>query len=211
MDFYLTSYHFGKAFNEFGKMAPKNKKVAMISNAVDCYSNKKRKKKSEKEISKKLKSVGLIPEVLDLKDYFGKKKKLEKKLSEYGVFWVKGGNTFFLRKAMQLSGFDKIFPKLVKKKNLLYGGSSAGICVLCPDLFGLELVDSAKKKPYGKKIEWSGLNVIKYYIIPHYKSRHFESKRIDKVVNYYIKSKKMFKTLKDGETIIIKNGKEKIM
>ncbi len=208
MDFYLTSYHFGKAFKEFGKMAPKNKKAAVISNAVDYYKDSKRKERSQKKIFKKLISVGLKPETVDLKDYFGKKKKLEKKLKEFGVFWVKGGNTFFLRKSMQLSGFDKIFLKLVKKKNLLYGGSSAGVCVLCPSIKGVELVDDAKLKPYGKKIEWSGLNIIKYYIAPHYKSKNIETKRIDKMVAYYIENKKLFKTLKDGQTIIVKNEKE---
>ena len=127
------------------------------------------------------------------------------------MFWVKGGNTFFLRKAMQLSGFDKIFIKLSKKKNLLYGGSSAGICVLCPSLKGVELVDDAKIKPYGKKIEWSGLNIITYYFAPHYKSKNIETKRIDKMVAYYIENKKLFKTLKDGQTTIIKNGIEKLI
>ena len=192
-------------------MAPKNRKVAVISNAVDYYTDSKRKEKSQKKIFKKLIGVGLKPETVDLKCYFGKKKKLEKKLKEFGVFWVKGGNTFFLRKAMQLSGFDKIFLKLTKKKNLLYGGSSAGICVLCPSIKGVELVDDAKPKPYGKKIEWSGLNVLPYYVAPHYKSKNIETKLIDKMVAYYIKNKKLFKTLHDGETIIIKNGIEKLM
>ncbi|MFA6064534.1 MAG: Type 1 glutamine amidotransferase-like domain-containing protein [archaeon] len=211
MDFYLTSYHFGKAFKEFGKMAPKNKKVAVISNAVDYYTDQKRKEKSQKKIFKKLIEVGLKPETVDLKDYFGKKKKLEKKLKEFGAFWIKGGNTFFLRKAMELSGFDKIFAKLVKKKNLLYGGSSAGVCILGPDLRGIELVDSIKKKPYGKKVNFTALGVFDYYFLPHYKSKHPEMAKIKVVMNHYIKQKKLFKTIQDGETIIIKNGMERIV
>ena len=116
-----------------------------------------------------------------------------------------GGNTFVLRQAMKLSGFDAILKSMLKKDNILYGGYSAGICVLAPTMRGLELVDHPEAKPYGKKYKtiWEGLGILNYLIVPHYKSDHPESKRMNKVVKYVIDNKMLFKTLRDGEVIII--------
>jgi len=35
---------------------------------------------------------------------------------------------------MKLSGLDEILKDLLKKENILYGGYSAGVCVLAPTL-----------------------------------------------------------------------------
>lgn len=149
--------------------------------------------------------AGFEPEILDLKMYFGKQKELEKKLAELGAVWVNGGNTFVLRQAMRLSSFDKIFNNLLKRKDFLYGGYSAGICVLAKDLHGLEIVDEPNQRPYGKKYKtiWEGLGLLNYMILPHYKSKHTESRLINKTVQYFIDHKLLFKALRDGEVIII--------
>jgi len=194
----------GNEINKLKKMIPKNKKTAYISNALDYSKNLDRKKQSEQRNIRELTRVGLKVEILNLRDYFGKRKKLKKKIKEFGVIWVRGGNTFVLRQAMKLSGFDVILKSMLKD-NILYGGYSAGICVLAPTLRGLELADDPSSKPYGKKYEtvWDGLGILNYSIVPHYKSDHPESKMMNKVVKYMIDNKMLFKTLKDGEVIII--------
>jgi len=40
-------------------------------------------------------------------------------------------------------------------------------------------------------------------IVPHYRSSHFESEEMEKVVQYMIENKVLFIALKDGEVIII--------
>lgn len=45
--------------------------------------------------------------------------------------------------------------------------------------------------------------MLDYVIAPHYKSDHKESKDMDKVVEYMIDNKILFKALRDGEVIII--------
>ena len=205
MKFYLSSYKIGNKVNRLKKMLPKNRKTAYIPNALDGYPDLERSEESKRKDIAQLTELGLEVELIDLRKYFGKQKELSKKLSAFGVIWVRGGNTFVLRQAMALSGFDKIFKQLLNKKDVLYGGYSAGICILAPTLHGLELVDNKKQRPYGKKskVMWQGLNVLDYCIIPHYKSDHPETKLVDKTVEYCIKNKILFKTLRDGEVIII--------
>ncbi len=202
MKFYLSSYRMGNSVAKLRRMMPKNKKVGLILNALDYTSIDERK---VKEKIKVLNRIGFEPEILDLKMYFGKQKELEKKLAELGAVWVNGGNTFVLRQAMRLSSFDKIFNNLLKRKDFLYGGYSAGICVLAKDLHGLEIVDDPHQRPYSKKykIIWKGLGLLNYMILPHYKSKHAESRLITKTIQYFIDHKLLFKALRDGEVIII--------
>jgi dipeptidase E len=108
---------------------------------------------------------------------------------------------------MKLSGFDKLLINLSKNKNnIIYGGYSAGVCVLAPNLHGLELVDDVNQFPYPQQKEaiFEGLGILDYAIAPHYKSKkHSETEAVDKVVEYYINNKILFKALTDGEVIII--------
>ncbi len=206
MKFYLSSYKLGNELNKLKELLPaENKKTAYISNALDFSDDLERRKKSEQSDIEQLEELGLDIEIVDLRDYFNKQSELEEKISEFGVIWVRGGNLFVLRKAMRLSGFDNILEKLVEKDNILYGGYSAGVCVLAPTLKGMDLLDDPNVKPYKDQSEiiWDGLGILNYSVIPHYQSDHAESESAEKAVEYMIENKLLFKVLKDGEVIII--------
>lgn len=153
---------------------------------------------------KNLSNLGIDVEMLDLQGYFGKKKELKKKIDTLGGVWVRGGNVFVLRQAMKLSGFDEII-KNMGRADFIYGGYSAGICILAPGLKALQQVDKSDIAPYAesREIIWDGLGILDYLILPHYKSAHPESADIDKVVEFCKKNNIPFKTLRDGEVIII--------
>jgi dipeptidase E len=206
MKFYLSSFRLGNKAGELAGLMPNNKKIAYIPNACD-YSNVDWVKKNrwEKLDIESLEGLGLTVEYLDLKNFFGKTDELRKKLNEFGGIFVRGGNTFILRQAMKLSGFDVIFKELLKRNDFVYAGYSAGICVLAPDFKALQIVDDPNDRPYQElqKTIWEGLGVLDYIILPHYKSNHPESADIDKEVEYCNKNKIPFKTLRDGEVIII--------
>ena len=207
MQFYLSSYKLGDKVKELKKMLPKNRKTAYIPNAKDYSTDLKRLAEGDKRNIEQLMALGLEVEVVDLRKYFGKQDMLSKKLNKFGIIWVRGGNVFVLRQAMKLSGFDKIFEGLLNRKDMLYGGYSAGICILSPNLHGLEFVDDNTQKPYGKnsRVIWKGLSALNYYIVPHYKSGILEEAAlVDKAVRYFVKKKLPFRTLRDGEVIIIK-------
>lgn len=205
MKYYLSSYKLGNETAKLKKLAPKNKRTAVITNALDYSTDLDRRRTSDEGNMALLRNIGLKTEIIDLRQYFNKKSKLEKKLSEFGVIWVTGGNCFVLRQAMKLSGFDAIMKKLSKKDNLLYGGFSAGVCVLAPTLEGIDVMDDLTPKPYGtkSKIIWDGLGLIDYSIVPHYKSDHKETELATKAVDYMVEHKILFRALRDGEVIII--------
>jgi len=206
MKFYLSSYKVGNETDKLKALIPRdNKKTAYISNALDFSNDAERRKQGEQSDIEQLKPFGLDVELLDLRDYFGKKTELEKKIAEFGVIWVRGGNCFVLRQAMKQSGLDDILKDLLKKDDILYGGYSAGVCVLAPTLKGMELVDDPNVKPYDSQKEtiWDGVGILDYTILPHYKSDHPESGKVDEAIEYMTKNKIPFKTLSDGEVIII--------
>jgi dipeptidase E len=87
---------------------------------------------------------------LDLKKYFGKSEELKQELEKNDIIYIRGGNTFVLRQAMKLSGFDNILKELIaSNSDMIYSGYSAGICILAPSLKGLEIIDDPAQKPYG--------------------------------------------------------------
>ncbi|CAF3367487.1 unnamed protein product [Rotaria sp. Silwood2] len=184
-----------------------NKRAALILNARDYFSSDDREAGRIEQIED-LKKIGITSTELDLRDYFGKQNELEKELEQFDAVWIPGGNSFLLRYAMRESGFDEIIKKLLSEDKIIYGGYSAGIVVLCETLHGIEIVDDIKyvKEIYDSEPNWEGLGILPYSIAPHYKSNHPESELIDKVIDYFVKEKIPYRTLKDGETIIVNNN-----
>ncbi len=202
MKYYLSSSHIGSKASKLTRMVPKGKSLGFIPNALD-YAEPKIRKERNQAAMKELIDLGISVEMLDLKKYFGKEKELKKKIDALGGIWVRGGNVFVLRQAMKLSGLDKILMKM-DRKEFLYGGYSAAGCVLSHNLRYLQIVDDPTITPYSvKEVIWKGLGLIDYAFLPHYKSDHPESKGIAKTVEYCKKNKIPFKTLRDGEVIIV--------
>lgn len=202
MKYYLSSFKIGNCEKKLLQMTENgNKNVAFINNALDFATDLIRKS-DEIEIAD-IRSLGFNVNILDLKQYFNKSNELEETLEQYDVIWVRGGNTFVLAQAMKLSGFADIILRYHRNnREIVYGGYSAGICILGPTLKGIHLVNDPNQKPYGEQYQtiWEGLNIIDYVITPHYKS---DLPEIDKVIEFLIKSRVPYKTLKDGEVIII--------
>jgi dipeptidase E len=207
MYFYLSSYLIGNQTDYLGKQSSKYTKIAYISNAMDFVGvDPERLKKSDIDIIKSLSELGFEVEVLDLKDYFNQKQKLSSEIQKFNGVFVRGGNVFALRQAMKLSGLDEILIEYSSSnKDFLYMGFSAGICVLAPSLKGVEIVDPLDISLHLPEagLIWEGLGILNFAIAPHYRSEHKESELIEKMVEYYIENKILFKALKDGEVLIL--------
>ncbi len=206
MKLYLSSYYLGNDPAKFADLFGDNKKVAIVMNAADVFGSAKRPDYLNREVAS-LATIGLEADELDLRDYFNDHDALVSNLKHYGGVWVVGGNSFSLRRAMHQSGFDHIVSKLVRAGEFVYGGFSAGAVAATPTLKGIELVDDPNMVPegYDSEIIWEGLGLYGFSIAPHFKSDHPESAAIDRVVDYFESEGMPFKTLHDGEVIVV-NG-----
>ena len=135
MKFYLSSFMFGSETEKLKTLLPPAGKIGHINNANDVteITTKKIPELQSQEIEQ-LNHLGFNAAPLNLRDYFNEEEKLKERLSNLDGVWVSGGNTFVLRQAMKLSGFDIVFDELKSRNNFLYAGYSAGICVLCDSL-----------------------------------------------------------------------------
>lgn len=205
---YLSSYRLGNHPEKFVEMVGKGARVAVIMNACDAALPVKRSELAQRELHD-IRSLGLQPEEVDLRDYFISGMNIYS-LDEFDGIWVRGGNVFNLRRAMKTSKFDNVLAEVLAKDTKVYGGYSAGICVLSPDLHGIELCDPVDNIPvgYSKDVIWEGLSVVPYSIAPHYRSDHPESPLIERLVEYFKENKIMFRALHDGEAIVINGDRE---
>ena len=222
MQLYLSSYKIGKQKQILVEMIGK-RKIALIPNSIDIKSDDPNVNPRTRLISlnddiKELESLGIEVEVLDLRKYFGKKEELEAKLNEFGGVYVRGGNSFLLRKAFNESGFDEILKVKLSDTEFVYAGYSAGVVVLSDTLKGIDIVDDPNIKVEGYKdgIIWEGLGIIKYSVAPHYdpnwrtnEKRHPESEKIEETVQYFEANGIKYVAMRDGEVIVRDNsGKE---
>lgn len=205
MHLYLSSYRLGDKTDYLKQWieVSENNKIAFIPNAMDVYPESVRKNESIQGSIEQLEQFGFEVSILDLRKYFNKETELASEINKFNSVFARGGNSFALRLAMKLSGFDNVLKSKIKDESFLYGGFSAGICVLGPTMHGFELVDDANIEIYSNhKIEWSGIGLLDFVMVPHFDSNHPESEAIAKVVEYLREHGVTYKTLRDGDVAI---------
>ena len=209
MKLYLSSYQIGDSTEALLELLGERRTAVVIANAADHFANDRRANWVQRNIET-LTALGITASELDLKAYFGKPEELKKSLKPVGLIWVTGGNTFILRRAMKESGFDQLISELIQNEEIVYGGFSAGACVMSPSLKGIHLGDQPERVPVhypNPEVIWDGLNLIQEYIVPHYRSEHPESEAMDEVARYYENDGLPHFKLRDGEALIFNQGK----
>jgi dipeptidase E len=193
-------------------MADSNNRVALILNAGDLWGDQAHAYRVIEQ-TEMFAGSGMDVTDVDLQDYVDQKAGLEQRLRTYGSVWVAGGNTFVLRRAMHDSGFDSIITGMLEDDAIAYGGYSAGICVLAASLKGLHLVDDPAEveKAFHRAVIWDGLGILPYTPVPHYQSDQMESEMIDKVVSCLKLEGLAYKTLRDGEAIVVDGQYEALL
>ena len=205
MRMYLSSFRMGDHPERLVALLDPPGPAAMIANAIDQAEAGERLEGVQRELDA-LGELGIEAEDLDLRDYFGAAERLAADLARYRLVWVRGGNTFMLRHALAESGADVILTDLVARDALVYGGYSAGCCVLAPSLRGLELVDEpeAVTETYGVPPIWDGLGLIEYAFVPHVDSpEHPETEACGRLAEHYRETGVAHRTLRDGEAIVV--------
>jgi dipeptidase E len=211
---YLSSFRMGDHPGQLTALAGAARRAVVIANALDDAPAEVRRAGVERELTA-LAGLGFTAAELDLRDYFGSagEQRLRRGLAGNAVAWLRGGNVFMLRYALARSAGDVVFRELLAADALVYAGYSAGPCQLSPSLRGLELVDDADavRQRYGAEPVWAGLGLLDRAFVPHYRSPgHPETSAMDLVVARYQAEGVPYRTLHDGQALVI-NGPHTVL
>lgn len=127
---------------------------------------------------------------------------VEKRISNKDVIFVIGGNTDYLIRVYQKTGFDKLLPRLLDSK--VYVGSSAGSMVM-----GKRISEAAYRLIYDEDSKYGitdYLGLVDFSIIPHLDSLNFPHRKANLLEAVGTFKSKVY-GLRDDSAIII-NGNE---
>ena len=152
-----------------------NSKIGFIPTASEIDTDRWYMEKDRKELL----DMGYNLEIIEITTET--KESILNKFNKVDAIYVAGGNAFYL--LQQLKEKD-VFKELIEfANNKLYIGASAGSCIAGPSIDYLGNLDDKNDAP--KLTDYTGLNLINGYILPHYKSDEEYSKLIDKTVEEY--------------------------
>jgi dipeptidase E len=206
---YLSSYRIGADRSALTGLIEAPGRAGIIFNALDGFADRLRIADREYH---DLSAFGFGCEELDLRSYFDDLEGLSDRLSHLQFLWVVGGNSFVLARAMTLSRFSEALHGPMSEGRLVYGGYSAGTCVTTPGLEGIHLMDDPEVIPHGylKNVPPRTLQLVPWRIVPHWRSGHPESGDAEKAVKYLRQSGLDFRTLRDGEALVVIDGESRV-
>lgn len=149
---------------------------------------------------KALQKLGLIIDELDIST--ASNDEINSKLRNNDFIYITGGNTFFLLQELKKTGADKIIIDEINKGKL-YIGESAGAIVTSANVEYAKKMDDVKKAP--NLTEFSGLNLVDFYVIPHYTNFPFE-KTVEKIIENY-SSKLDLSPISNKDAILVVDNK----
>ena len=125
----------------------------------------------------------------------------KEKLSEVKIVFISGGNTFYLLQELKRKNLISYLKERIEN-GLLYIGESAGSVIAAPDIEYASIVDD---KTFATELDdYIGLNLVDFYIVPHFEEEPFvESSR--NTVELY-KDKLDLKLINNKEAILVENN-----
>lgn len=190
MRLYLSSFRLGQHPGRLVELVRRSAvpSMAVIANAIDGVGDPERRRHAVAAELAALRALGLPAHEIDLLDYRRGTDDLARDLAGCGGLWVRGGNVFTLRHAMDVSGADTVIPRLLDEDAVVYAGYSAAGCVLAPRLEGLDGCDDPAevRRLYAVEPSFEGLRVLDRAFVPHLESPdHPESALLACVAQQY--------------------------
>ena len=125
----------------------------------------------------------------------------KEKLSQAKTVFISGGNTFYLLQELKRKNLTSYLKERIEN-GLLYIGESAGSVIAAPDIEYASIVDD--KTLATELNDYAGLNLVDFYIVPHFEEEPFvESSR--NTVELY-KDKLDLKLINNKEAILVENN-----
>ena len=125
---------------------------------------------------------------------------VKEKISETKIVFISGGNTFYLLQELKKKNLISYLREKIEN-GLLYIGESAGSVITAPNIGYADIVDD--KALATELNDYTGLNLVDFYVVPHFEEEPFvESSR--KVVELY-KDKLDLKVINNKEVVLVEN------
>lgn len=140
-------------------------RVAYIENAYDVYDDEA----SLVEGRETLRRSGYAFEVVDLRDWRADRARLHELLERFDAFLLTGGNPYYLRSLMKLTGADEIVIDLVRG-GTIYAGASAAAVVAGPTLRHFDELDDPAE---AEELIMEGLGLTQIVVAPHVDNEEF--------------------------------------
>ena len=155
---------------------------------------------------KAFEELGIIVEELEITT--ASPDKISEILNRNDYIFISGGNTFYLLQELRRKGADTLITEQIRAGKL-YIGTSAGSIILCPDIEFVKEMDYNHTAP--ELQSFTGLNIVDFYILPHYLDFPFEEitqnivKKYGKKVDLRPISNKQVITIAGNRIEILKN------
>ena len=144
-------------------------------------------------------------EVEDLEISKLDEKTIKNKIEKANYLYIGGGNTFYLLQELKRKNLIDFIKNRVNS-GMVYIGESAGAVITSKDIEYIDLMDD---KTIAKDLkEYSGLNLVDFYIVPHLNEFPFEESSKQTVEKY--KNKLNIITINNSQVIIVKDEKFEI-
>jgi len=121
-------------------------------------------------------------------------------LAEFDMYYVCGGNTFYILDRIRKTGVDNILLKAIKKDKL-YIGVSAGSIIMAKNIKTANVGKDGDDNEIGLK-DISGFNIIPFHFFPHYDETKKEA-----VEEFYNVEQEPIIALTDDQAIFVDNDK----
>ncbi len=209
MRLFLSSYRLGNRPDALLRLLRGRTRTALILNAAD-YKTPEERNDSLRRDTEDLLDLGLQPQEVDLRHYFGRPEDTRRVLATFDLLYLRGGSVFLLRRALRQSGADHAIRDLLARDALVYAGYSAGPCMLGPTLRGIEGYEDDPRvapPPYDPEPVWGGLCILPYAIEPHFRPESpFRG-----AVPYYLEHDIPFVPVRDGEALVVDGDRAEVV
>ena len=127
-------------------------------------------------------------------------KTIKNKIEKANYLYIGGGNTFYLLQELKRKNLIDFIKNRVNS-GMIYIGESAGSVIAAPDIEYASIVDD--KTLATELNDYTGLNLVDFYIVPHFEEEPFvESSR--NTVELY-KDKLDLKVINNKEVVLVEN------
>ncbi|MGI5212490.1 Type 1 glutamine amidotransferase-like domain-containing protein [Plantactinospora sp. CA-290183] len=202
MRLYLSSFRTGAHPERLLELADGGR-TALIPHALDGLPADVRAAGLARDLDD-LSALGLDVTVVDLR-----RPGAPRSLADHDIVWVRGGNVFVLRRVLADTGADTVLVDLVRRDAVVYGGYSAGACVLAPDLAALALIDDPGAVPDPVT---AGLALLDRPLVPHVRTPdHPESAACDALSAAYTAAGQPHWALRDGEVLLVHGERTELL